>query len=140
LFNRFKRFRLAHVRNHVDSLGNAKVHSIKYVRSKGRRLSSADVLRTREGGVLQLRTSALFGTKTSDFSKFKVCPQGGEAGWASADISQIRGKVKFSRFCVDVFYGRPLIEKLGEEHIVFQDKIFLYTKPLNKLDGCSLSY
>jgi len=51
--------------------------------------------------VLQMRTSAFFGTKTSDFSKFMVCPngQGGKGG----------GMISFLRFCVDVFYGRPLM-------------------------------
>jgi len=33
----------------------------------GRELSSADILRTREEGVLQMRTSALFGAKTFEF-------------------------------------------------------------------------
>jgi len=40
-------------------------------------LSSAD----KEGGVLQMRTSAFFGVKISDFSKFMVCPYAkGEGG------------------------------------------------------------
>jgi len=36
-------------------------------------LSSSDILRT---GRLQMRTFALLGAKTSDFSKGYVCPQG----------------------------------------------------------------
>jgi len=66
--------------------------SIKDVRSQGERgLSSADM------EVLQIRTSVLFGVKTSDFSKFMVClhRQGGR-------------KVNLLRFCADVLYGRPL--------------------------------
>jgi len=48
--------------------------------------------------------------KTSDFSKFMVCPHGQERrrGWTSADK---RWGVNFSRFCADVFYGRPLTWK-----------------------------
>jgi len=58
--------------------------SIKDVCSQeGRSLSRAD----KEEGVLQMQTSALFGTKTSDFSKFMVCPHRQEGkGGASADI------------------------------------------------------
>jgi len=45
--------------------------SIKDVRYQGG-LSSADILQTKGGREsLQMRTSALFGAKTSDFSKFK---------------------------------------------------------------------
>jgi len=55
-----------------------------------------------------MRTFALFGAKTAEFSKFKVCPhrQGG--------LSQCRHfvdkevGVNFLRFSADVFYGRPL--------------------------------
>jgi len=39
---------------------------------RGGGLSSADTLLTREEN--QMQTSALFGAKTSDFSKFVVCP------------------------------------------------------------------
>jgi len=37
-------------------------------------LASAGILRSR--GILQMRTSAIFGAKTSDFSKFMVYPHG----------------------------------------------------------------
>jgi len=43
-----------------------------------------------------MRMSALFGAKTSDFSKFLICPHGQGKG------------VNFSRFCANVFYGRSL--------------------------------
>jgi len=46
-----------------------------------------------------MRTSVLFGEKTSDFSIFMVRPHG-QGG---------RG-VNFTRFCADVFYGRPLMK------------------------------
>jgi len=40
-------------------------------------------------GVLQMRTSALFGAKTPQFSKFMVCLHG---QGASADILRTRGE------------------------------------------------
>jgi len=43
-----------------------------------------------------MQTSALFDTKNLGFSKFMVRSQGKREG------------VNFSRFCVDVRYGRPL--------------------------------
>jgi len=43
-----------------------------------------------------MRTYALFGAKTSDFSKVMVCAHG-------------QGGVNFSRYCADALYGRPLI-------------------------------
>jgi len=48
-----------------------------------------------------MRTSELFGAKTSDFMKFMVCPH-----TDSADILQFyrRGG---GQFCADVFYGQP---------------------------------
>jgi len=47
-----------------------------------------------------MRTSALFGTETSDFSKFIVCLHGqGENGvWASADILRTRGGRREGQF------------------------------------------
>jgi len=57
---------------------------------------------TRREWVLQMRTSALFGTKnTGVFEIYGVS-------------TRTRGKgVNFSRFCADVlFYGRSLIKKL----------------------------
>jgi len=61
-----------------------------------------------------MRTTALFGAKTSDFSKLTVCPYGiGEEGGEEEDepLKTICGKgggVNFSRFYADVLYGRPL--------------------------------
>jgi len=52
-----------------------------------------------------MRTSALFEEK-KDFSKFMVWPHG------QGELSQCRhfaDRVNFSRFCADVFYGRPLM-------------------------------
>jgi len=45
---------------------------------------------------------------TLDFSKFMVCPSG------HAGLSQ------FSRFCTDVFYGRPHINKIGNISILWK--------------------
>jgi len=76
--------------------------SIKDIRNQGGggRLFSADILRTRE--ILQMRTSILFGAKTSDFSKFMVCPHGqGMRGLNQCGLRE-RG-INFSRFCADSF-------------------------------------
>jgi len=40
---------------------------------------------------LQMRTSALFGAKTSEFSKFMMCPRG-QGDMSSADILRSRGR------------------------------------------------
>jgi len=48
-----------------------------------------------------MRTFALFGAKTSDFSNFMVCPYG-----------QV-GRGNFSRFCEDVLNGRPFFSRFG---------------------------
>jgi len=56
--------------------------------------------------VLQMRTSAIYGAKTSNFWKFMVCPNGkGGKGLSQWDIFWTR-EVNFSRFCVDVLNGR----------------------------------
>jgi len=63
-----------------------------------------------QGGDLQVRTSALFGAKNSEFFEiYMVCPHGqGVGGRASADILRTREEgVNFSRFCADALYGRP---------------------------------
>jgi len=39
-----------------------------------------------------MRTSAIFGEKTLDFSKFLVCPHG-QGNWASVDILRTRGSI-----------------------------------------------
>jgi len=51
-----------------------------------------------------MHTSAVFGAKTSNFSKFMACPHG-EEGRGCGHFSD-KG-VNFSRFCAYVFYGRP---------------------------------
>jgi len=64
--------------------------------------SSADIFRTM--GVLQMRTSALFSAKYFGFLKiYDMSTRTG--GRAIAD----KEGVNFSRFCADVFYGRPLM-------------------------------
>jgi len=53
-------------------------------------------LRTRGRKVFQMRTSARFGAKASDFLKFMMCPHGRRVG----GLSQCgRGRGQFSRFC-----------------------------------------
>jgi len=60
-------------------------------------------------GVLQMRTSKLFGEKISDFSKFIVRSHGqrgmGEPVRIFCHFADKEGGVNFSRFCADVFYG-----------------------------------
>jgi len=57
-------------------------------------------------------TSALFGAKKLRIFRNLWCvrtDKEGRGGWASADILWTKGEgVNFSRFCADVFYGRPL--------------------------------
>jgi len=68
----------------------------------GESLSSADIFRTRGERVLQMRTSALFDAKNIKFFEIYGVPaRTKEEG------------VNFSRFCADVFYGRPLKHKLA---------------------------
>jgi len=57
-----------------------------------------------------MRTSALFGAKTPDFSKFMVCSHGQGERWLSqcGHFSDKGERVNFSRFSADVLYGRPL--------------------------------
>jgi len=52
-----------------------------------------------------MQTSALFSAKNLGC----VRTDKGRGDWASADIFRTRGEgVNYSRFCRDVFYGRPL--------------------------------
>jgi len=59
-----------------------------------------------------MRTSVLFGAYSFEFFEIydvSARTRGGEGSWASADIFRTRERgVNFSRFCADVFYGRPL--------------------------------
>jgi len=92
---------------------------IKDVRTQGKEgLPSASILRITHGeGFFRCGRPHFLMQKTSDFSKFMVCPYGqGGRGSASADK---RERVKFSRFCADFLYGRPLIvtEKLKKTKI-----------------------
>jgi len=84
--------------------------SMKDVRSqRGWGLSSADIFRTRK--VLQVRTSTLFSAKTSNFSKFMMCPQGVRGLTRQTFCIQLRGRRSrfFSILCGRP-YGRSLIE------------------------------
>jgi len=72
--------------------------SIKDIRCK-REVSSADIFWTRGEGVLQMRTSTLFGVKNSDFSKFMVCPHGqGERGSRQYGHFSDKGRVHGGQF------------------------------------------
>jgi len=69
-----------------------------------------DIFLTRGRG-LQVGRSVFFGAKkTSDFSKFMMCPH----GQVERELSQYghfadKKESIFLRFCADVFYGRSLI-------------------------------
>jgi len=54
-----------------------------------------------------MRMPAVFGKKTSDFSKFMVCPFGQRGLVHCGHFSDKMEGVNFLRFCADVFYGRP---------------------------------
>jgi len=66
-------------------------------------LSSPD----KRGGVLQMRSSALFKAKNFGFFEIYGVLARTRGGRASADILQTRGqqKVSFSQLRADVFYG-----------------------------------
>jgi len=79
--------------------------SIKDVRSQGDGsgcLSIADIFRTR--GFLQMRTSALFGVKTSNFWKFMVCSHGQGEG-----IKLVRTSGEGVNFARTSFMDCPLL-------------------------------
>jgi len=79
--------------------------------SEGRGLSSADILWTREK-----RGSSDANVRTFWYKIFRIfrnfwCVRTdkGEGLWAIADIFRTRGgRVNFTQFCADVFYGQPL--------------------------------
>jgi len=67
-----------------------------------------------QGGSLDADVRTFWCKTSYDFSKFMVYPheQGGLSRFGQREIN-------YSRFCADVFYGRPLIIKLElyfEEH------------------------
>jgi len=56
-----------------------------------------------------MRTPSLLVQKTSDFSKFMVCPHRLEEGLNQCDPFLAKGEgVDFSQFCANVLYGWPL--------------------------------
>jgi len=70
--------------------------SIKDVHSQGRRGFAQCKHFADGGGGLQMRTSALFGAETSDFSKLKMCPQGQRRWWLSQCVYfATRGRGQF---------------------------------------------
>jgi len=60
-----------------------------------------------------MRTSALFDAKTSDFSKFVICPYG-QGGLSQCEHFADKGGegISISRFSADVFDRRPLMNML----------------------------
>jgi len=70
-----------------------------------------------ERGFFRYRRPHFFVQKTREFSKFMVCPHG--QGWLSqCGHFSDKGGVNFSRFCADVFYGRPLSKNCNEINIL----------------------
>jgi len=84
---------------------------MKDVRSQGggrRGLSSAGILRTRQGGFFRCGRPHFLVQNTSDFSKLMVCPHG---QWRLSQCGNFSDNgSNFSRFCADVLYGRLLIQ------------------------------
>jgi len=75
-----------------------------------------------------MRTSALFGAKTSDVSN--LCMSVLQEGCACEDIFSDKGRgVNFSRFSTDVFYGRSLtgFEQINLPSILFQNILLALT-------------
>jgi len=83
--------------------------TIKYVRSQGRGGGCPMLTFSGQGGSSDV-DSAYFGAKTSDFSKFMVCPHGQER-LSQCDI--FRKRVEGCQFFADVFNGRPLTLKFS---------------------------
>jgi len=69
-----------------------------------KRLQSRGFVQCVQEGGLQMRTFAHLGAKNIFCGSARTRR---EEGRVSADILRTRGGVKFSRFCADVFYGRP---------------------------------
>jgi len=82
-------------------------------------LSSADILQTRVRRIFQMRTSALFGAKNSDFSKFMVCPEG------LSQCGHFADKEKGCQFFA-ILYGRPLSKRNKKKFIPLQPHFFLF--------------
>jgi len=82
--------------------------SIKDVRSQGERgFVQSGYFADKGEGVIHFLEQ-----KTSDFSKFMVCPCG-QGGLSQCGHFADKRGVNFSRFCADVFYGRPLTQNFN---------------------------
>jgi len=107
--------RVPYMKIHKPTLGITSLHKLVHNAGKlqnhlgavHKSVRSQGVCPVRTWGVLQMRTSILWRKKLRIFRNL-WCVRTKRGGWASADILRTRG-VKFSRFCTDVFYGRPLI-------------------------------
>jgi len=70
-------------------------------------LFSTVILRTR-GGVFRCERPHFLVQKTSNFSKFMMCSHEQGARECEHFVDKGESGVNFSKFCADVFYGRPL--------------------------------
>jgi len=87
-----------------------------------------------------MRTSALFGAKnkTLYFSKFMVYLHeqgGGGRGLSQCGSHFADGGVNFSRFCADVFYGRPLttIQKKGFYFRIINKQVKIFSHKISQI-------
>jgi len=72
-------------------------------------LSSADILQTR--GVLQMKAFTRFGPKNFRFFEIYGVVRTDKGGGGLSQCLHLRTRgeeINFSRFCADVFHGRPL--------------------------------
>jgi len=71
-------------------------------------------------------TSALFGEKTSNFSKFMVCPHG-QGELRQCEFFEQRGREGesiFLRFYADDLYGQPLTKIFSMYCVLFNNQTF----------------
>jgi len=72
-----------------------------------------------------MRTSAIFGAKYLRIFRNLWCVRTDKGrGFSKCGHFEDKGKgINFSRFCADVFYGRPLISILNKE-LLFDHPVF----------------
>jgi len=91
---------------------NIKGLSIKDVRTQGG-LTSVDILRTRGRGSSDAGVRTFWRKKIRIFRNLWCVRTDKEGGWVGPvrTFCGQEGRVNFSRFCADVFFGRPLTRK-----------------------------
>jgi len=72
-------------------------------------MSSADILRTRERVFFRCGRPHFLEKKTSDFSKFMVCPHGQGGLSQCGDFADTIGGGQVFAILSDVFHVRPLL-------------------------------